>query len=200
LSINEILIGTSVLLALFLYYPLIAGILRVQNPIEQNVATWILWVALDAIALISVIQQNGNYLLLAVYCIAGTAVVYCLLYKKLFKWTKFESFVLVLVVICLIIWGLSGSRGATIASTIAVWISGCPQIRDSWRKPDRTTGLIYVGFTVANGLSFLGGEAWTIEETFYPGMMTTLCAAIAVAALRRTGPTQPLSSEQTVST
>lgn len=194
--INEILIGVSVCLALTLYYPLIAGILRVQNPIEQNVATWILWVALDTIALISVIQQNGNYLLLAVYCIAGTAVVYSLFYKKLFKWTRFESFVLFLVVICLVIWAISGSRGATIASTIAVWISGCPQIRDSWRKPDRTTGLIYLGFTVANGLSFFGGKSWTIEETFYPGMMTTLCAAIAVAAFRGTRPVPPQGSEQ----
>lgn len=176
----------SVFIALILYYPLIAGIVRVRNPVEHNVATWILWVALDTIVLISVILQKGNHLLLVLYCIGGTTVVVCLLYRKLFKWTRFESFVLILVILCLMIWSMSGPRWATIASTIAVWISGCPQIRDSWRKPDRMVGLIYMGYTIASGLSFLGGKSWSIEERFYPGMMTTLCGAIAIAAMRET--------------
>lgn len=137
------------------------------------------------IALISIILQKGNYVLIIIYCTCGSLVVLSLLFKRLFKWTKFETFVLMLVIICLVIWSLSGSRWATIASTIAVVISGCPQIRDSWREPDKTAGLIYTGYVIANGFSFLGGKAWTIEDRFYPGMMTLLCLTIALAAFRR---------------
>jgi len=180
---NEILIWSSSLLALLLYYPLISGILR--GEIKQSVATWILWVSLDAIALVSIILQKGNYLLLVFYCTCGTLVTLSLVYKRLFKWTRFETFVLSLVIVCLVVWSLSGSRWATIASTIAVCISGCPQIRDSWRTPDRTIGLIYIGYVLANSLSFFGGKIWTIEERFYPGMMALLCLVIATASFRK---------------
>lgn len=179
---KEILIWSSSLLALTLYYPLISGILR--GEIKQNVATWMLWVSLDAIALTSLILQNGNYMLLVCYNTCGLLVTSSLVYKKLFKWTRFETFVLALVIICLIIWSLSGPMWATIASTVAIFISGCPQIRESWQEPDRKTSLIYWGYTLANALSFFGGKAWTIEDTFYPGMMTLLCLVIALAAAR----------------
>ena len=183
MNANEILIWASGLLALLLFYPLISGILR--GKIKQSVATWILWISLDAIALVSIILQKGNYLLLVFYCTCGTVVVLSLIYKRLFTWTQFETFILALVIVCLIIWGLSGPRWATIASTVAVCISGCPQVRDSWREPDRTTGLIYIGYTVTNSLSFFGGKAWTIEDRFYPGMMALLCITIATTAFRR---------------
>jgi len=183
MNTNQILIWLGSLIALLLYYPLISGILR--GEIKQSVATWILWVSLDAIALISIILQKGNYLLLVFYCTCGMLVSLSLVFKRLFTWTRFETFVLFLVIVCLVVWSLSGSRWATIASTIAVCISGAPQIRDSWRTPDRTTGLIYMGYVLANSLSFLGGTTWTIEERFYPGMMVLLCLTIATAAFRK---------------
>lgn len=183
MNANQILIWLSSLIALLLFYPMISGILK--GEIKQNVATWILWVSLDVIALMSIILQKGNYLLLMFYCTCGILVILSLVYKRLFSWSKFESFVLGLVVICLVVWSLSGSRWATIASTIAICISGTPQIRDSWRTPDRTTGMIYMGYVLANSLSFFGGKAWTVEERFYPGMMVILCITIAWVSFRK---------------
>src|SRR3989344_5125098 len=151
---------TGSLIALGLYLPLISGILR--DKIEQSFATWLLWVSLDLIALISIILQKGN-----------------------FKWTWFETFVSFMVLICLIFWWLSGSRIATISSTIAVVISGLPQFKESWQKPDRVTGFIYLGYVVVNVFFFFGGKNWTIEDRFYPGSMIPLCMAIAFAALLR---------------
>ena len=180
---NTILIWAGALLALTLYYPLISGISR--GEIKQSFATWILWVTLDVIALVSILYQKGNYLILVSYCIGGSVVTLLLLIKQPFKWTWFETFVTFLVIICLIVWKLSGSKMATIASTLAVVISGFPQFLKSWQKPDKKTGCIYLGYTLANFLSFLGGQAWTIEERFYPGACVILCFSIALAALRR---------------
>ena len=183
MNTNEILIWSSSLMALLLYYPLIFGIIR--GEIKQSVASWIFWLLLDAIALVSIILQKGNYLLLVSNCACGTLVILSLVYKRLFRWTRFETFVLILVLVCLFVWSLSGSRWATIASTMAVCISGGPQIRDSWRTPDWTTGLIYTGYMLASSLSFLGGKSWTVEERFYPGMMALLSLVIASASFRK---------------
>lgn len=180
---NTYLVWTGSIIALSLYFPLVSGIL--PGKIEQNFATWILWVALDAIALVSILIQGGNYLLLVFYCFGGTTVCIALLCARLLRWTQFESFILFLVIVCLVVWAVSGSRWATIASTLAVVISGAPQIKDSWIQPDKKTGYIYLGYVLANGFSFLGGKAWTIEERFYPGMSVLLCLAIAGAAFRK---------------
>ncbi len=177
------MIWSGSILAIVLYYPLIAGILR--NQIEQSCATWMLWVTLDVIAVTSIILQHGNYLLLVVYSICGAVVITALIYKKLFKWTSFETLVLGLVIICLVVWYFSGPRGATIAATIAGAISGIPQIRDSWKKSDTMTGHIYLGYAVANGLSCFGGKAWTVEDRLYPAMAAVLCLIITSIAYRK---------------
>ncbi len=183
MNIHEILIWSGSILAIVLYYPLIAGILR--NQIEQSCATWMLWVSLDVIAVISIVLQHGNYLLLVVYSLCGSVVIAALIYKKLFKWTRFETFVLALVIICLVVWYLSGPRWATIAVTFAGAISAFPQIRDSWKKPDMMTGHIYLGYAMANGLSCLGGKAWTVEDRLYQSMATILCLIIMGIAYRK---------------
>jgi hypothetical protein len=180
---NEILAYSSCALALLLYCPLLTGILRGQ--IKQNVATWTLWVSLDAIVTVSIILQKGNYVLPALYVIGGSIIVISLIYKKLFKWTSFETFVLILVIVCLLIWSISGSRWATIASTLAVCISSAPQVRDLWREPEKGTGVIYSGYALANILSFMAGKSWTVEERFYPGMMIPLCLLMTVVAFRK---------------
>ncbi len=185
MNANEILVWTGSLIAFALYLPLISGILR--GKIEQSFATWALWVSLDLIALISIALQKGNYLILVFYVIGGTATACTLLYKGQFKWTWFETLVSSMVIICLVFWWLSGSRIATISSTIAVVISGLPQFKESWQKPDRTTGLIYLGYVIVNTLFFFGGKSWTVEDRFYPGLMIPLCLAIAFAALRSNG-------------
>ena len=171
------------IIALLLYYPLVSGILKKQ--IEQSFATWVLWVALDLIALVSVILQHGNYAILVCYCLGGTAVSAALIYMRQFRWTWFENCVLAMVIVCLVAWYLTGSRITTIISTIAVAISGLPQLRDAWLRPDRQTAFIYLGYVFANGFSFLGGKAWTIEDRFYPGVCTILCAFITAVAFRK---------------
>lgn len=179
---NTTLIWMGGLLAFLLYIPLIWGILK--GEVRQSFATWILWVALDSIALVSTILEDGNFLLLVFYTIGGTLVTASLVYKKLFKWTWFEWSVLVMVIICLVVWRVSGSTAAIVASTLAVFIAGTPQIVDSWLNPDKQTGYIYIGYVIANFLSLMGGKSWSIEERFYPGVCVILCGMIAIASFR----------------
>lgn len=183
MDIKSMMMWASGLLGIILFLPLILGILK--NKIEQSFATWILWLSLDLIALISIMLQKGNYSLLVLYVIGSATTAFILICKKQFKWTRFETFVTFLVLVCIGFWYTSGPRWATISSSIAVVISGLPQIKDSWNKPDRTTGLIYIGYVFTNTLFFFSGKNWTIEDRFYPGMMVPLCIAIAFSALHK---------------
>lgn len=170
-------------LSICLYIPLLVGIY--QRKITQSFATWILWVLLDAIALATTLVKHGNYAVLASYVCGGTIVWVSLLVMKQFRWGLKEWLTLGMVLICLIIWYFSGPTGALVASTIAVFLAGWPQLKESWLEPDRHMALIYLGYALANFLSFSARKSWELEEWFYYAWMVVLCLIIAFAASRK---------------
>lgn len=172
----------GVAIAIFLYGVIIKAILAGEP--GHSFATWSLWVTLDIIASVSVILQGGNFIILLIYVIGGSAITLTLIARRQFNWGAFEWFVLSLVIVCLVVWSFSGPRWATIASTLAVVIAGAPQCKDSWKSPDRKTALIFTGWVVVNILFTLAGKAWTVEERFYPMACVILTAAIVIAAAR----------------
>jgi hypothetical protein len=42
---------------------------------------------------------------------------------------------------------------------------------------------IYLGYTLANALSTLGGKAWVVEERLYPTACVALCATVVIVTL-----------------
>lgn len=165
------------IIAILMYFPLLHGIWT--NKIKQPFAMWLLWGLLDGITLLSVIVQGGNWLLLAIYTTASCIVMGSMLFKKQFGWTNFETLVTILVICCIIVWTLSGPKVATIAGTLAIVIATFPQFKNGWKDPKSNPWLIWLGFALANGLSTMGGAAWSIEERFYAFTCTLLCLAIA---------------------
>ena len=175
----------SLVLALLLYIPLSYQI--VKGLVRQNLATFLLWGLLDAIAGVSLLVQNGNYQLPLAYVAGCTLVILSILKSKNFGgWASYETKVSLMVIACAVAWRISGPWLATIFSTAGVVIAGFPQLRDSWRDPASSPLLVYIGFTVVNVLSTVGGKAWTVEERLYSGACSVLCVAVVVASLRRT--------------
>ena len=173
----------SVALALSLYLPLSYQILT--GKVRQNLATFILWGSLDAIAALSIFAQGGNYYLPAIYVAGCSIVVSSILKSKSYGvWTSYETKIVFLVALSVVAWFLSGPWAATIFSTSGVMMASLPQIKDTWRDPASTPGLIYAGCTVANALSIVGGSAWTVEERLFPTACTVLCIFIVVLTLR----------------
>src|SRR5579864_3752797 len=109
-------IGGGVL-ALLLFIPMIAGILKTGAQ-GQSGAMWLLWGALDVVLTISIIQQRGNFLLPLGFAIGDLLVVILLVAKGQFTWGRFETAILILVIACVAAWKLGGPRTATIAATM----------------------------------------------------------------------------------
>jgi len=71
---------------------------------------------------------------------------------------------------CLVVWGVGGAKLATIAATVGICIAGIPGLVALWREPDRKLGNIWGAYVLANGISYFGGTAMTVEERFAPGV------------------------------
>lgn len=152
---------------------------------HQNLLTWVLFSALDLVVGLSILVQHGSWFLPLAYSL-GSAITAGFIAKsgEPMKWTWFETFVLSMTVVCMIVWKVSGSAMATIAATVAVTIAGLPLFRDAWRDPETAPAVIYFGYLVANGLATAGGKGWTIEERFYPAVCTVFAALLTFVAGR----------------
>ena len=96
-------------LALLLFIPLIAGILK-EGVEGQSCATWFLWGLLDTVLTISVIDQRGNFLLPLSFAIGDIMLVVVLLIKGQIRWGLFETGILAMVIGCLVATMGLGSR------------------------------------------------------------------------------------------
>ena len=98
-----------------------------------------------------------------------------------FAWGKFETVISFLVLACLAVWKFSGPRNATIAVTAAVCVAGIPGLVAMLRKPQPPAGKVWAGYVVANGISFFGGTAMTVEERLAPAAFTIWSVLMLVA-------------------
>ena len=153
----------------------------------QNLPTWVLWTVLDVIIAASIIANGGNFVLSAVYAIgSGASAFFIFKSKSKFSWTWFETMVAVLVLASMVVWYFSGSKVATVASTLAMVIAGIPQLVDAWKKPWEMPPLaIYSGYVAASLLSVAGGKSWTVEERLFPVAACVLCLFIVIFSLRK---------------
>ncbi|HWD92862.1 MAG TPA: hypothetical protein VG938_11005 [Verrucomicrobiae bacterium] len=168
-------------LTLLLFIPMILGVLK-DGAEAQSCATWLLWAALDTVLTITIIEQRGNFLLPLGFTIGDVLLVAVLLAKGRFQWGGFETVILALVIGCMFVWKFAGPKPATVASTLGICIALLPGLRAMWKKPQRKVGNIWAGYIVANGLSFFGGTAMTIEERFAPGMFVLCSLAMFLAS------------------
>jgi hypothetical protein len=166
--------------ALLLYFPLAVQVIK-DGGAGQSFATWLLWAALDTILTISLFLQRGNYLLPLGFAVGGIALTTLLLVKGRFAWSRTDTVILALVLGCLAGWKWGGARTATVAATLGICLAGIPGLVDLWRNPQRKVGNIWGGYVLANGISFLGGTAMTVEERFAPGVFAVFSLLMFVA-------------------
>ena len=180
---NTFILAGSIL-AILTYFPLWRQIRN--GEVKQNFLTWVLWGTLDVVVAATIIVQHGSFLLPTAYGV-GSAITVVFIVKSgnRASWTWFETMVVLLVFASIVIWYFSGSKVATIASTMAMLIGGIPQLIDAFKKPHEMPFLAYSSYFAANCLSVAGGKNWSIEERFYPISAAVFCLFIALLATRK---------------
>lgn len=166
-------------------YVLLIAALR-NTTTEQSFAAFLLWALLDLIATITTILAGGNYWLALANTVGSTTITIILIYRKQITWSWVESMTALLVVVCLVVWYLSGEIAGIVASSLAVVIASVPQMVDTYKKPQATPKLVYLTFLTANVVALIGGKSWTIEERFYACCGIFLCSVIVLFSFRNT--------------
>lgn len=166
-----------------MYAPLLRDTLR-NHGAGQSFAMWALWAVLDSTVTLSLIAQRGNFWLALGLAAGSVSLAVLLLLKGRFAWSRLETGILMLVIVCLVIWNGSGPKWATIATTTAIVLAGVPGMLELWRNPDPRLGRIWLGFTLANLLSLCGGLSWTVADRFAPGVFALQTVTFAAIAYR----------------
>jgi hypothetical protein len=160
----------------------------IRHEIKQSFATWMLWAVLDVIVTASIWWNDGSYLLPLVFTIGSAITMGILINEKMTGWSRFETFLMSLVIVCMVIWYFTDAAVATIAGTMAVNLAGVPNIREAYREPEKQPVLIWFGFLCANALGVAGGDAWTVQERLYPTCGVIGSGIMAFLSLRRPSP------------
>lgn len=180
---NGFLIVAS-MIAIATYFPLCKQIK--SGSVKQNLLTWILWGCIDWLIGIEIFFEGGNFLLAITYAFGSfSTTVFIFKAKHENIWTKFESIVVFLVFISMVMWYLSGGKWAIVASTTAMVISGIPQLVDAYKKPHDMPLLAYLAYLAANCFSVVGAKEWSVEERLYPVCAGILCLSAVVFMARR---------------
>lgn len=164
---------------------ILLGFKIIKSKSEQNFLSFLLWAILDSIATITTILQRGNYWLPLSNALGAFIIAILLAVKKQISWSVIETTTAILVIICLLIWFFAGEKQGVIASSLAMVIASIPQMKDTYKKPQKVPTGIYVIFLIANILSFIAGKGWSVEERFYPGCAVLVCLIIILFSLRR---------------
>src|SRR3990167_7508735 len=127
---------------------------------DQSFASWILAGIIDLVVAVATINANGNFYLPLFYFLGSLSIALTLLSKKQSHWEPWDTVVLFLVFICLIIWWNTGDTTAIIAGAVTSVISFIPQIIKTAKTKKTTDWLNWLGylfFLFADFLSLRGG-------------------------------------------
>jgi hypothetical protein len=145
-----------------------------------SLTTFGLWSALAWITSFTMLKQKANPAVPMIYGMGATATTIVLLIKDKYTWSEFDTFVAILVVICIILWITTGPRWALILSVVAGAIAALPFIIMTWKSPEKSLIIPNTGFFLANTLSLISAKAWTVEDRLLFGVNTFLTSFLVI--------------------
>ncbi len=144
-----------------------------SNDKSQNSTSWIMWLILEFVLLMTQVDTGDSYAILFGYCSGSLTITLILVIKKQVSFKKEDlkqdiKYVL-LATICCIVWKFADTYWSVICSTLAVATASLPQLEKMWKKPTLSDLLPYFGFWVAGTLTLISTDnIWTVPEKFFP--------------------------------
>jgi len=136
----------------------------------QNSVSWILWLLLDVISLLTALHAgNKKPWLQIAFSIGAFTVVSVLLVKGDWTWGWVETIAVIGVSVSLLAWWKIGPTAGVVASTIATDIAGLPAMHDAILLPSDPSSAWMWGIIAISAICVLiSTEKWTIKDRLYP--------------------------------
>lgn len=174
--------------AIIPYTPIIVGVIKDTTDKSHTFFTWFLYLTLDCITLFSggKVRINMDPMVFG-FAIGSLVMASVLFYQKRFaKCSKIEIVTMILIVICIIVWNLSGPFLALVSSISSEIIIGLYLIIQTFKYPKVKYNLTgYVGFFIVSMISLIFAKAFTIEEVGFAFSETILNILILLPLIKR---------------
>lgn len=128
----------------------------------NSIASWMMWVALDAVILGSTIATHQPYALSLSY-VAGALLVLIAHFKcGTWVWTNVETYSLIGAVIATILWQTVSANVGVLSGLTAMTLAGIPLMQYMWVHPDRKSFWMFTNTCIACVLTLIPTWPWTI--------------------------------------
>lgn len=164
---NQILLYLGAIISLLAYVPL-AKVVK-ENPASHSYIAFLLYAIFDSITGISIYNENsrdGSWLLMLAY-VFGSLYIAISIYIETTKVSKiddYEKIIIFFIIICLIIWILSGNQVTTIVSNTLAIMAGAFEAKKLWKNPDKKSTLVWVIFLIGATITFFAGKGWDLNS------------------------------------
>jgi len=169
----------SVFIGIVSYGILIVSTIR-GNGEGLSLSTFALWSTLGWISAFTMIKHKANPSIPIMYATGSLTITIILLFKGKFQWSMMDTVVAILVIACISLWLTHGPKWALCMAVAAGVIAAIPFTIMTWKAPECSPIIPNVGAVIANFLSFLAAEKWSLEHRLYPGVNTIMVLLLVI--------------------
>lgn len=167
------------------------SVLRSARP---TLSAWISWGLMDGAILAAMIVAGEIAWQMVAYVIGVCVVLAASIYKKAaLDWKRLDTYCLVIVVIAVTLWAISGDPNiAIILSLVAITVGCIPLIANVWKDPSREPLLPWLLITIGGFFGVLAIREWNIAAALTPVWFLALMGFFVWLLVRK-----PLSRSET---
>ena len=134
-----------------------------------SMASWLMWVILDAVILGSTIATHKPCALALSY-VAGASFVFIVHIKKgKWVWTYVETISAGGTAVSTILWFTLSPEAGVIAGIVAMTAAGMPMLLSFAKAPDRQAFWLFANVTIACAMTLIATWPWTIGGSLLSG-------------------------------
>lgn len=181
MELHKFLGWSAAVFSILGYIPFVIAILRKENPVRPNRATWFIWALVSGIIFVSYYEAGARETAVVpfFYAIGSSAIALLSLKYGVGGWTPFDRKCLYAAGASLVLWVAFGSPLIALLTNTAVdIIGGLPTVKKSYHNPDSEDRLTWMFFFLGAAMNVFAIREWTFIIAFYPVAIMALIVVI----------------------
>lgn len=182
---QELLSILSGIVFLASYFFYIRSILLKETKPQK--VSWLIWAVTDLIILITLfLQKVSNYHLSLAATLGSTFIAILSLWYGTKGWTKTDIICMITSIIGIVLWQIfNNPLIALVMLCLAQTIAAIPTWIHAWNKPREESPSAWGLFLVGGLIGLIAMPVWTIQNSIFPLVLTTLSFPFFIVLFRR---------------